>query len=130
MSTNDLLRLLEATLVIGGTLAIIYAVFKNTTVKATIQSQKELIDTLSEQVSQLRQLHIDNEKDIAELRGQVSVYKELPLKELAESMESIAKGNALISETQDKILAQLKKNQVKQVVKEQNVAHQTINEKI
>jgi len=119
MTPNELTKLLEGIIVLGGTGAIIYAVFKNSTVKATIQSQKELIETLTAQVKELRNLHISNEKDIAELRGQVSVYKELPLKELAESMDSIAK-------TQDKILTQLKKTQNRQVVKEQNVAHQTV----
>lgn len=119
MTPNELTKLLEGIIVLGGTGAIIYAVFKNSTVKATIQSQKELIETLTAQVKELRNLHISNEKDIAELRGQVSVYKELPLNQLAESMDSLAK-------TQDKILTQLKKTQNRQVVKEQNVAHQTV----
>ena len=119
MTPNELIKLLEGIVVLGGAFALIYAVFKNTTVKATIQSQKELIDTLTAQVSELRQLHIANEKSIAELKGQVSVYKELPLKELADSMESITK-------TQNKILEQLKKNTGKQVAKEQNVAHQVV----
>lgn len=119
MTPQELTKLLEGIIVLGGVAAIFYAVFKNSTVKTTIQSQKDLIDTLTAQVSELRTLHISNEKSIAELRGQVSVYKELPLKELADSMESIAS-------TQDKILAQLKKNTTTQTVKEQNVGHQAV----
>lgn len=97
----DLIRTLEALLVLGGIGAIVYSVFKNSTVRTTIQSQKELIDTLTVQVSELRTLHIENEKAIAKLTGQLEVYKEIPLKTIAKSLEKLAVA-------QDKILKQLK----------------------
>jgi len=102
MTPNELVKLVEGLIVLAGTGAIFYAVFKNSTVKAIIQSQKDLIETLSGQVSELRKLHIENEKAISELKGQVSVYKELPLQELATSMKDI-------SRTQKKILESLNK---------------------
>jgi hypothetical protein len=102
MTPDDLVKITEGLIVIAGIGAVFYAVFKNSTVKATIQSQKELIETLTTQVAELRTLHIENEKAISELKGQVSVYKELPLGMIAESIENI-----LI--TQKQILTLLKK---------------------
>ncbi len=87
---NEIVKLAEGLIVIAGIAGVVLAIFKNGTTKATIASQKELIDTLTVQVNQLRTLHIDNEKAISELRGQVSVYKELPLSELSNSMRQLA----------------------------------------
>jgi len=102
MNQHDLIRTIEAIIIITGIGGVIYALFKNTAVKATITSQKDLIETLSAQVKELRQLHIDNEKAIAKLTGQIEVYKELPLIDLAESMKQL-------SVLQEKILIELKK---------------------
>jgi regulator of replication initiation timing len=101
MTPDELAKLIEGLIVISGIAAIVYAVFKNSTVKQTIQSQKELIETLTSQVAELRTLHIENEKAIARLNGEVSVYKELPLTELSKSMQTIV-------ETQQNILKVLK----------------------
>lgn len=87
MVEQDLARVIEALIVIGGMGGLVYAVFKNSTVKATIQSQKELIETLTKQVSELRTLHIENEKAIAKLSGQLEVYKEIPLKDIADTLK-------------------------------------------
>lgn len=102
MTSSELTKLIEGLIVIGGIAAVVYAVFKNQTVKQTITSQKELIETLSAQVTELRTLHMENEKSIARLAGQVEVYKELPLADLATSMKEIAN-------TQQQILKELKK---------------------
>lgn len=103
MDFNETINLLEGLIVIAGIGGVIFSLFKSGTTKATIQTQKELIDTLTAQVNQLRALHIDNEKAIAELRGQVSVYKELPLTQLSTSMTEMMK-------TQKEILKILNKN--------------------
>jgi len=96
MTASELLKIIEGVLVIAGIAAIFFAVFKNATVKATIASQKDLIDTLTAQVKELRQLHIENEKAISKLTGQVEVYKELPLTELAHSMQTMAQAQEQI----------------------------------
>lgn len=96
MNFNEIVKLAEGLIVISGIAGVIFAIFKDGTTKATIQSQKDLIDTLSTQVTQLRTLHIENEKAIAELKGQVSVYKELPLSELSNSMRELAKAQSEI----------------------------------
>lgn len=89
MTPNDLVKLVEGLIVIAGIAAVVYAVFKNSTVKATITSQKELIETLTAQVQELRTLHLENEKAIAKLSGQLEVYKEIPLKDIAGALKNI-----------------------------------------
>ncbi len=79
MGFNEVVKQLEGLVVITSVVGIIFALLKTGTTKATIQSQKELIETLTAQVNELRNLHIENEKAISELQGQVSVYKEIPL---------------------------------------------------
>lgn len=91
MGFNEVVKQLEGLVVITSVVGIIFALLKTGTTKATIQSQKELIETLTTQVNELRNLHIENEKAISELQGQVSVYKELPLNKLSISMAEIAK---------------------------------------
>ena len=91
MGFNEVVKQLEGLVVITSVVGIIFALLKTGTTKATIQSQKELIETLTTQVNELRNLHIENEKAISELQGQVSVYKELPLNQLSISMAEIAK---------------------------------------
>jgi uncharacterized protein HemX len=103
MTADEIMKLVEGLVVLTGLGAVIFSVFKNQTVKATIQSQRELIETLSTQVSELRTLHIENEKAISKLQGQVEVYKELPLSDLARSMGELAA-------TQKQILGILKNN--------------------
>jgi hypothetical protein len=90
MQISQIVGTIEALVVLLGVTGVIYALFKNGSTRATIASQKDLIETLSRQVETLRQLHIDNEKAISELKGQVSVYKELPLDKLANSMGEMA----------------------------------------
>jgi hypothetical protein len=102
MTPQELIKLIEATIVIAGIVAVFFAVFKDKTTRAIITQQKDLIDTLSAQVSELRTLHMDNEKAISRLEGQVEVYKELPLSKIAAAMEQITK-------TQGKILKELEK---------------------
>ena len=91
MGFNEVVKQLEGLVVITSVVGIIFALLKTGTTKATIQSQKELIETLTAQVNELRNLHIENEKAISELQGQVSVYKELPLNQLSTAMAEIAK---------------------------------------
>lgn len=90
MNFNETVKLVEGAIVIAGVASLIFVSFKSATTKATIVAQKDLIETLTTQVKELRSLHLDNEKAISELKGQVSVYKELPLSELSNSMRELA----------------------------------------
>lgn len=79
--------------------------------KQTIENQKALIETyekrlkaLEDQKEEDRKQHIENVKAIAELQGQINVYKELPLQQMADSMREIA-------DTNKKILTIIKEDQ-------------------
>lgn len=71
--------------------------------KQTIQNQKELIETyekrlkaLEDQSEQDKKQHIENVKAIADLQGQLKVYKEIPLQEIANSMKELSATNKQI----------------------------------
>lgn len=71
--------------------------------KQTIQNQKELIETyekrlkaLEDQSEQDKKQHIENVKAIADLQGQIKVYKEIPLQEIAASMKELSITNKQI----------------------------------
>lgn len=97
-----------AAFVVGG---IFYARSKvpNQTIanyKALAESQEKRILALEEQGKTDQRNHLDSIKAIADLQGQIKVYKELPLQEMATAMqristvnEGIAKSNQLILDT-------------------------------
>lgn len=71
--------------------------------KQTIQNQKELIETyekrlkaLEDQALEDKKQHIENVKAIADLQGQIKVYKEIPLQQIADSMKELANTNKQI----------------------------------
>lgn len=73
-------------------IAIIY--IRSRIPKQTIEEQGKLITALQLRIENLDtenklmyQKHIDNEKAIADLQGQIKVYKELPLKDIAMSLK-------------------------------------------
>lgn len=98
MTPQEFIKLLEGTIVVAAIAAVFFAVLKDRTTKAVIEQQKDLIDTLTGQVNELRTLHMQNEKAISKLEGQVEVYKELPLTKIANAMEQITKTQGLILE--------------------------------
>lgn len=55
--------------------------------KDLVESQDKRIKALEDQRLEDQRQHVENIKAIADLQGQVKVYKELPLKELAEGMK-------------------------------------------
>lgn len=86
------LTLGEAIAVIA--IAIVYV--RSRIPKQTIEEQGKLITALqlriedmSTENKRLYQKHIDNEKAISDLQGQIKVYKELPLKDIAASLRAL-----------------------------------------
>jgi len=68
--------------------------------KQTIQNQKELIETYEKRLKALedqaeldKKQHLENVKAIAELQGQLKVYKEIPLQQIADSMKELSATN-------------------------------------
>ena len=79
--------------------------------KQTIANQKDLIETyekrlkaLEDQKDEDRKQNIENVKAIADLQGQIKVYKELPLQEMAIAMQNISDVNKGIAVSNQKIL--------------------------
>lgn len=89
---NIIILVSEIALAIG--LAVIY--IKARIPKETIKQQGELIAALQqrqilmeEENGQLRHSHVENQKAIADLQGQIKVYKELPLQDIAKSLKAL-----------------------------------------
>lgn len=87
--------------------------------KQTIQNQKDLIDTyekrlkaLEDQAQEDKKQHIENVRAIADLQGQIKVYKELPLQEMASAMQEISRVNKGIADSNTEILRTLKASAV------------------
>lgn len=67
---------------------IITALFVRSRIpKETIAQQGELIKALTQRQQELLDAHVMNEKAISELQGQIKVYKELPLQQIANSLK-------------------------------------------
>ena len=66
---------------------------------------KERVEILEKEREEARQQHIDNQKAIANLEGQLATYKEIPLKSIAKSLDELSKSNG-------KILSRLEKSAV------------------
>lgn len=87
--------------------------------KQTIQNQKDLIETyekrlkaLEDQKEEDHRTQLQNVRDIADLQGQIKVYKELPLQEMASAMQEISRVNKGIAESNQEILKTLKSSAV------------------
>ena len=99
-----------ASLIIGSILTLFSRIPKQ-----TIQNQKVLIDTyekrlkaLEDQKEEDHKTQLENVKAIADLQGQIKVYKELPLQEMAKAMEEISRVNKAIADGNSEILRTLR----------------------
>lgn len=108
--------------------------------KQTIENQKDLIETLEKRLQALeiqkdtdREQHLDNVKAIADLQGQIKVYKELPLQEMAKAMQDISRVNEIIANSNSEILETLKSSAVTLAVntkKGQHVDTQVVDNQV
>lgn len=78
-------------------IAIAWLYVKSRIPKQTIEQQAILIDTLKGRVDEMEKdnkaqllKHIESEKAIADLQGQIKVYKELPLQEISISLKALS----------------------------------------
>lgn len=110
-------------------IAIVYV--RSRIPKQTIEEQGKLIaalqlriETMAEENKSLYQKHIDNEKAISDLQGQIKVYKELPLKDIAlslKALEGIPGEFERITQANTRQILSAVRN-----VKVQKVGHQTV----
>lgn len=114
-------------------MAILY--IKSRLPKETIEQQGKLIEVLQKRLDEiisenksLADKHFENEKGIADLQGQIKVYKELPLRDIARSMkalENLPKEFQRISKINTKEIKDAVHN-----IKEQHVQHQTVDKEV
>ena len=114
-------------------IAILY--IKSRLPKQTIDQQGKLIEVLQKRLDEiisenksLADKHLENEKAIADLQGQIKVYKELPLQDIARSMkalENLPKEFQRISKANTKEIKDAVHN-----IKEQHVKHQTVDKEV
>lgn len=120
---------ITAELILGVALAIVY--IRSQLPKQTIKQQGELITALQQRQEEqmkenkeLRTAHAFNEKAIADLQGQIKVYKELPLREIADSLQILERMpeqfDRMQKENTKAILGAFKN------IKKQNVEHQHV----
>lgn len=97
---------------------------------------KDRVEILEKELKYAHDQHVDNQKAISNLEGQLQTYKEIPLKSIASSLEALPR----IMESNTQILETLKGSALiaasdrsstgtTQKVQEQVVEHQTIKEK-
>lgn len=110
--------------------------------KQTIEEQGKLIaalqlriETMAEENKSLYQKHIDNEKAISDLQGQIKVYKELPLNDIADSLKELRTLKNIpieferITRKNTKEILKAVSNVKVQNVKRQNVEHENVMSK-
>lgn len=80
--------------------------------KETIEQQGKLIEALTARQTELLAAHVANEKAISELQGQIKVYKELPLRQIADSLKILetlpAEFQRISNDSQQQIINSLK----------------------
>lgn len=95
---------------VAGVIALIWLFVRRNISTDVQKNQTELIQTLKDRLDimetenkELKKSHIENARNIGELQGQVKVLRDIPLKEIAESM-------AKVSQSQEHIIQLLKSN--------------------
>ena len=115
------------TLLIGAVL-----ILKSKIKTDNLKDLRERVDILEKEREYARTQHIENQKAIANLEGQLKTYKEIPLKKIADSLSELSLSNGqILSVLQNSaIIAAQDKNKLDTVqhVENQEVAHQTVKE--
>lgn len=78
-------------LVAGAALILLSKVKTN-----NLNDLKERVAILENEREEARRQHLENQKAIANLEGQLATYKEIPLKSIAKSLNELSKSNNLI----------------------------------
>ena len=86
---------------VAGAITVLFSRVKT----ENLSDLKERVEILEKEREFARQQHIENQKAISNLEGQLSTYKEIPLKSIAKSLDELSKSNG-------KILSRLEKSAV------------------
>lgn len=119
MSVLSLIGYIAGVIGFLATLVSAYLVTRSTATKTTIQSQKDLIETLvqskdqaHEQIEDLHKKHIESTRAISNLQGQIDVLKNIPLKDISADLKTIASDQKVIA-TETKQTAQTQRDIIK-----------------
>lgn len=99
-------------LAISGIIGVFYANAKNKLAKTTndnyektINSYKDIVDSqerkigvLTEDMKEMRSLHTESVKMIGQLQGELSTWKQLPIKELSDNMAFVVELQYLMAQ--------------------------------
>lgn len=127
----DLIRDLVAfSALIGGAVLILMSKVKTD----NLNDLKERVEILEKEREESRHQHIENQKAIANLEGQLATYKEIPLKQIANSLDKLSQSNGKILKVLEgsAVIAAKDRNTLlnpSQNVETQNVEHQTVKSK-
>jgi hypothetical protein len=80
---------------LGGAFSIIFSKVKND----NLSDLKERVAILEKEREEARDQHVANQRAIANLEGQLNTYKEIPLKDIARSLQELSKSNDQILST-------------------------------
>jgi len=96
-------------LIVGSILALFSRLPKQTieNYEQLSVAQEKRIAALEDQSKIDHKNHLENIKAIADLQGQIKVYKELPLQEMATAMQKISEVNETIARSNEQILKTL-----------------------
>jgi len=87
-----------AALVLGAIL-----ILKSKVKTDNLSDLKQRVEILEKEREYAREQHLENQKAIASLEGQLKTYKDIPLKEIADSLKNL-------SRSEDHILERLEEN--------------------
>lgn len=99
-------------LAVSGVVGVFYANAKNKLAKTTndnyektiksykdiVESQERKIGVLSDDMKEMRALHTESVKMIGQLQGELSTWKQLPIKELSDNMAFIVELQYLMAQ--------------------------------
>ncbi|MFA5999222.1 MAG: hypothetical protein WC747_04355 [Candidatus Babeliales bacterium] len=103
---------LSIILAVSGIVGVFYANAKNKLAKTTtdnyektiksykeiVESQELKINTLTEDMKEMRSLHTESVKMIGELQGELRTWKQLPIKELSDNMAFVVELQYLMAQ--------------------------------
>jgi hypothetical protein len=81
---NDLVVLI---VFVGG----VFAYARTRIPQQTIKNLQDLVASQTQSIAELKERGIEDAKAISKLEGQIAVYKELPLRELADGIKEVVK---------------------------------------
>jgi len=93
---------------IAGGFVMLFSRVKNENLK----DLKERVEILENERELSRNQHMENQKAISNLEGQLSTYKEIPLKSIADSLQTIGQFQKDTARTNNLILKRLDKSAV------------------